>query len=346
VVTILKGKEKNSKVNKDNIKNIFDQFPKESKSKSFFEIIKNYREKFDFILKKYGLFEKFKNLNEETSFNELMNFLAEFAIRILFDKKGRKIFLKLIEEFLKSEESLIPTISIDAKDFYEKTKKNIKKAFDINEKKVFEIIISYFEIISKKVNIEIILNSLLITKDLNVQIKSLAENVPIKDFFEIIYNTFLEIIENNDEKQFKLYFFDWVLKFGYISEGYIKNILYFLLKLEYLFNNVDLSNIEKKFSTIGKIEKELEINQTLSKYRNAIFHTSFILDYNLNFQERKIIFQDFKVEKKLDILEFISYFYKFVEIINVFDRLLLTFIPLSYKLNPIKEIIDELDKLQ
>ena len=143
------------------------------------------------------------------------------------------------------------------------------------------------------------------------------EKTPINEFEEKFSKILYEMIENNQKDQFQLYFFDWVLKFGYLIEAYIKEFFISQLKLKCLLNNEDFNKIADNNKTIGQLLNTLETDKTLAIIRNAIFHTSFIIDYHIDFNKRKIIFKDWKGKtKKLDINEFVGSYFKLFQLIQ------------------------------
>ena len=122
------------------------------------------------------------------------------------------------------------------------------------------------------------------------------------------------MIEKNQKDQFQLYFFDWVLKFGYLIEAYVKEFLNARLKLRCILNKEDYSKIANKNQTIGQLLRTLKTDNSLAFIRNAIFHTNFILDYHIDYNKRKIIFRDWEGKiKTIDINNFVgSYFRLFL----------------------------------
>ena len=72
--------------------------------------------------------------------------------------------------------------------------------------------------------------------------------------------------------------------------------------------------------TIGAIIRDLGEDIIQGKYRNAIFHSDFFLDYEVNYNERLITFRnnDGTLEH-LSAKEFLSSFFKTFQLIFTFD---------------------------
>ena len=143
------------------------------------------------------------------------------------------------------------------------------------------------------------------------------ESTPIKEYSDKFSELLYKMIESNQKDQFQLYFYDWALKFGYLIEAYIKEFLISKLKLKCLINNEDFNSIANKNQTIGQLLKTLETDNSLAFMRNAIFHTNFILEYHIDFDQRKIIFKDWEGKtKNLDINEFVGIYFKLYQLIQ------------------------------
>lgn len=118
----------------------------------------------------------------------------------------------------------------------------------------------------------------------------LAGKATFEKFFKEVYSMFLNMIEENREEEFQWYFFDWVLKFGYIIEGYVKDILFTELRLDCLLNKRDFNKIAKKnklnetfgtsYSEVDIWEKKTTINNQFIYFRNhlSLFSDIFEVD--------------------------------------------------------------------
>lgn len=100
--------------------------------------------------------------------------------------------------------------------------------------------------------------SLLIYEKFAPKVFERAEKTIIEKFFEEIYLMFLKMIEENQEEDFQLWFFDQVLKFGCLIEGYFKDLLKIELKLDCLLKNKDFKEIADKNRTMGQIFRTLD----------------------------------------------------------------------------------------
>lgn len=159
---------------------------------------------------------------------------------------------------------------------------------------------------------------------------------------QVATDLFETMLENRNETLFRHYFFDWVLKFGYLLEGYIKEILIVYLNSICICKNDNLNTynlvmneLKRRHFTLGAVLTELtkfdsEAPKELAYLRNAIFHTSFMLNYEINFQKRNITFiyteKGVEKEKNMTIGEFINYFYYLTKICTTFNTVLLNFV--------------------
>jgi len=78
------------------------------------------------------------------------------------------------------------------------------------------------------------------------------------------------------------------------------------------------------------LDKNFAKDKEWANLRNAIFHTSFELNYEINFQDRNIKFiyaeKGVDKEKIITIVEFINHFYYLTKILRNIDRKLLIFL--------------------
>ncbi len=116
-----------------------------------------------------------------------------------------------------------------------------------------------------------------------------------------------------------MYFFDWVLKFGYLIEAYLKECLIFQLRINCILHNFNYNKILGKRKTIGRILRKLKGDKTIAHYRNSIFHADFLLDYKVNFDERKVVFKGESGRKReLKINKFVSTFFSCYQVVYTY----------------------------
>ncbi len=81
-------------------------------------------------------------------------------------------------------------------------------------------------------------------------------------------------------------------------------------KYEYLF---------ERTPELGKILTYLKSENTISKLRNAIFHSEFFLEYQIKWDKRIIIFNKEKNKFELSIKEFVGLFFLTTQLIFTFN---------------------------
>lgn len=167
-------------------------------------------------------------------------------------------------------------------------------------------------------------------------------NTPLSKLEKHFESYLFRLIEENQEEQFHLFFFDWILKFGYLIEAYIKEILITQVKFICLLNNEDFNKIPRKELTIGPLISRFREDNTLRLFRNSIFHTSFLIDYQINLDDRRLIFKDWKGKSKdYNIKEFIANYFRLIQVVQTFVISIFTF---YFNLHRDK-IISEMNKL-
>jgi len=201
-------------------------------------------------------------------------------------------------------------------DFYNEIKEKIELAYERNTDITDQILIVSHKKIAEKYDYKYVIQSLLIFRELEEDIEKFIQKKPLRGHSkesEKMMKKLQEHIEGSEEKKFKMYFFDYILKLGYLIEAYIKEIFIFYLKLCSINDNTKNPDYESIFNqesrnllNFGKVLNYLDIydsgmDREISKLRNSIFHSSFMIDYKIDFGERKIIFydRDRVIEKKL-----------------------------------------------
>ena len=318
--------EKNLKEKNSEDDNLFSNMPKKLEE-NFFKLCKKYK------------------ISQKTLTGSFQNFFIKFfelGIKSLFDKEDLKILIELME-FVNSnrEKVFLDTYVID-KEVYGLLKNTINKAISIDREKIEEVLRLYLKSIETKVSTDTIIQTVLLNRDWYYGVLSHSKKKSIIDLIQVATDLFETMLENRNETLFRHYFFDWVLKFGYLLEGYIKEILIVYLNSICICKNDNLNTynlvmneLKRRHFTLGAVLTELtkfdsEAPKELAYLRNAIFHTSFMLNYEINFQKRNITFiyteKGVEKEKNMTIGEFINYFYYLTKICTTFNTVLLNFV--------------------
>ena len=308
----------------------------------FNELFKDKSEMLKIISKKIKSLENDKDLGNILTVRDFFDFSKDYLEEFLKDKEIRDNLQELINLIIKDLDKMFSYAYILSKEIYDNFKSLFIKAFNKHNSHTWEIIQSYYNSKSTLISIDNVLNSLMIFREIKPKIKELFD-VKLDDaFIQNLENWFKKMMEKYDKDKYKMLLFDWILKFGYILESHYKNVMISLLKLDYLLKEKDFREIDKKFNTIGKIENELKEEHLISKFRNAIFHSNFIVNYNINLEERKIIFQDRDKILELDILVFIVKFFQLIKLINIFESIPLIFIPTEDLIEQINDLFEVL----
>jgi len=201
-----------------------------------------------------------------------------------------------------------------------------------------------------KKEIEFLLNSLKDRINANTIIKSMLIYQKLSlNFFN--RKDLIKSFENLETKDYEQHISDFALKFAQLIEGPLKANLKILLILKKITNNEDHKDFIKKNYSVGSILYFLRADQTLSKYRNAIFHHQILVKDGINMDNREIVLNDRKKQITLTLEEFIDEFYKTITF-NFTCTLVFLLITLMSKpsikdtLNQIFEFIkDAIDKI-
>lgn len=193
------------------------------------------------------------------------------------------------------------------------------KAVNKDLKKFNQISLVYMKKLDNKFPIEGIYQTLLIFKDAKDEIQKLSKTLDFKEFQAKFLELFEELIINNEEGQFLAYFFDWTLKFGYLIEAYVKEMLCMKLMIKNLVENKKYEYLFERTPELGKILTYLKSDNTISKLRNAIFHSEFFLEYQIKWDKRIIIFNKEKNKFELSIKEFVGLFFLTTQLIFTFN---------------------------
>jgi len=325
---VTKRKEKNSREKESVEDKVFTNMPKELEKK-FLKLCKKYK------ISKKTLTGSFQNL--------IIKFI-ELTIKVLFDKEDLKVLVELIEYINSNTEKIFLDSNTIDKEVYKLMKNVINNAISINREKIKDALSSYLKSVSTKESTDTIIQTVLLNRDWYYGVLPLSKKRSIIDLIQVATDLFETMLENRNEMLFRYYFFDWVLKLGYLLEAYIKEILIVYLKsicvckndLLKRYNQV-MRHLERRHFTLGAVLTELiTLDKNFIKdkgwanLRNSIFHTSFELNYEINFQDRNItfIYNEKGVDKGkiITIVEFIDHFYYLTKICTTFNVVLLNFV--------------------
>ncbi len=288
-----------------------------------------------------------ETITEEDFINYFLIFL-----KALRNEEFRKELLEIIINLIKNFEVFIqktPQIIID-KSFYLNLREFIEGALSVEPKKTLRCLFSYFKRKNEKIPVLTIFGSLLINREKKWKEKELKRILSIEDFLNNS-NSIETIIEEASETLFTQYIFDLALKFGYLLEAHIKNILMFILEIYYIKNDFNfIAFKEENGNTIGDIlhafkEEDIYLNRIIKDYRNAIFHSNFYLKYDVDMEKREINIGTLiyskergkKVEKvyEIKIKDFFSYFYRMMILCFTVDVVIFTSFLKGYAIDKI-----------
>jgi len=257
-----------------------------------------------------NLGNEFETLNVIKAFSAIMKWIDTRSNDI---NSLRKVFKIIRLGLLQTDTRFVdPTLSkLFEEEFIKAAEKNLKTFNHIS--------LTYMERLDNKFPVEGIYQTLLLFNDAKERIKQLSTNLGYKEFQIKFLELFEQLIINNEEAQFFSYFFDWTLKFGYFLEAYMKEMLCTKLMIKNLLEGKSYKYLFKRTPEMGKILTYLGKDKTVSRIRNAIFHSDFFLEYQINLDERLITFRKGKFEYKLSIKEFVSLFLIATQILNTYN---------------------------
>ena len=285
--------------------------------------------------------EKFENKSIVEGLINYRNHILLAVDKIFKNKEGLIAFLELfIDKILNFEKDLIDGGVVN-KEIYDNIKDYVKETLNKNPQKVKEVYLIYKKSFKSKYPIDNYYDSILFFHAYTHQFFEFLDRVSIVNYREKFAEFFIRTLDNCEETEYKRYIFDWLLKFGYLVEAYIIDILRTQLKLFYTLNDIEYD--EKKLIELSfyELEKELEEDNTFRLYRNQIFHTSFDIDFQVNPKERKIIFPELIEDKKeLSIQEFLEYYFSVVQIIQSYRYAFTYAVPLEMREDGQKPMIE------
>jgi len=257
-----------------------------------------------------NLGNEFETLNVIKAFSAIMKWIDTRSNDI---NSLRKVFKIIRLGLLQTDTRFVdPTLSkLFEEEFIKAAEKNLKTFNHIS--------LTYMERLDNKFPVEGIYQTLLLFNDAKERIKQLSTNLGYKEFQIKFLELFEQLIINNEEAQFFSYLIAWTLKCGYFLEAYMKEMLCTKLMIKNLLEGKSYKYLFKRTPEMGKILTYLGKDKTVSRIRNAIFHSDFFLEYQINLDERLITFRKGKFEYKLSIKEFVSLFLIATQILNTYN---------------------------
>ena len=330
-----------SGLNKDDMARIMNTFLWQPKKPTDMEAFKKTRDKMINIIQKrnpnFNMEEFQKNPKNEPSI-----------------KKSSKNLIKLLdldtlkdigEYFLKDSENITENQFLMAQDFdqdlYYEFKDLFNKAKSINLPIYKKALDDYNKRDGIITHINMVLDTLLVVRDNN-----LVSQYPNKASWLAESGFTLFTDYNIEPKILKEYVFDWVLKYAYLLEGAVFNLLRFLVKIYWINSEEeDIENLVKESNTwkFYKFLNEIKIKGGLNQYRNKIFHSSFNIEVGHGLLDCNIWFEG--IEEKLPLKDFTVIFGKLVALVKTFELAIAPYTTPIIKLEGIKELINEFSTL-
>jgi len=302
------------------------------------------KEKFDEILSNVDFDQISEDFENKSVVDAMVNFINEISI-VFQSKEG---LITSVEAFkhiiLNLEENLILGNIVDV-DIYQEIKEDIKTALEMNPSRVKEIYLTYKTSFKTKYPIEKLTESLLFYQKVLLNLMQVAQTATYRDYTEKISEIFIKTLDESEEEEFQRYIFDWLLKFGYIIEGFFVDIMRSQLKLYYLLNNIKKMDRYIMGLTFNNLLKNLEEDHIFRRYRNAIFHTSFIIEYQVDPEERKIIFPTLNTDQKeMSIKELVGYYFRLIQVVQSYRYAFTYAVPLSMREDGQKQLVEMFDE--
>jgi hypothetical protein len=302
------------------------------------------KDKFDEILSNVDFDRISEDFENKSVADVMVNFINEISI-VFQSKEGLIASVEAVKHFIFNlEENLILGNIVD-EDIYREIKEDIKTTLEMNPSRVKEIYLTYKNSFKSKYPIEKLTESLLFYQKIRPDLIQVAQTVTYRDYTEKISELFSKTLDESEEEEFQRYIFDWLLKFGYIIEGFLVDIMRSQLKLYYLLNDIKKTDKYIMGLTFNNLLKNLEEDHTFRMYRNAIFHTSFIIEYQVNHEERKIFFPTLKTDQKeMSINELVGYYFRLIQVVQSYRYAFTYAVPLSMREDGQKQLVEMFDE--
>lgn len=298
---------------------------------------------FEEIFSKGNFEEKLGDLENKSAFETIIT-LFDLGLSILQDRDGLIASLEYYKHIvLNFEEKLIESHIVDG-ELYKDIKENVRKALQKDSAEVKRIYLDYKKSLKSKYPLKNLTSSLLFYQKFLPELFNLATNTPMLDFRNKSSIFFMKMLEESGEQESDRYIFDWLLKFGYLIEGFVIDVLRAELQFHYLLNDIKYSKEKIMKLRFFDLINKLKGDHIFRKYRNAIFHTSFVIKYDVDLKARKIIFPSLKGNKnELTIERFIEYYFRLIQVVQSYRYAYTYAVPLDMREDGQKQLIEILD---
>lgn len=282
---------------------------------SIFEKIIEYSKKYLEIPEIKKRFNFYVNEITQSINNEID--LFKIFLKMLKDEIIQDSLIKIFSVIINNLEEIFYKTGEFDKDFYIELKNRIDFSKEKDYDLTIKILDQYSSTKRKLIEEGIIINSILLLinyfheKD-NIDISQSKSNISILQL-KMNFNELISFLKKCDERIIKIYLFDFLIKFSFLIESHIKNIMRFLLKLDNLLNRKNYNVDNYKLAKLFRILKQDPI---FNDYRNAIFHSDFIVKYDDDFDKIMIIFNTDEKYIGWSIIDMFENFVKIFVLIN------------------------------
>lgn len=278
--------------------------------------------------------KKFQLIFEENDLGGIM----KLFMTLLKDSNIQEFVTDILEKTLENGEAFLFTTGLVDENLYKELELRLGEAKYKDPKTCREIIKKYQNSHKNLISINIITNSILIFRESfskEDETQKNIENLQSLNFLRKKYEDIVEILKDCNEKQLKIFLFDWIVKYGFVIESHTKNILKFLLKLDNLLKD---KYFDVESFNLSSLLFHLKQDNIINKFRNAIFHSDFEIIYKTEFDEISIIFHTNARDVNITIKEFIENYGKIILIYNTFELFLMS---IDFEKNDIIEFLRE-----
>ena len=280
----------------------------------------------------YSYLNEFKNA--ENTINDQIRIIIKLFKDNIIQDALRKFLFNLGNNI---ENIIFKSGEIDV-NLYRDLLKRIFESIEYNFDTSKNIIENFSKTNENFIETETIINSILIIREIyNKQSKEYKE-FSILDF-KMNYGKIITFLKECDERNLKIYLFDLMIKFSFIIESYIKNVMRFLLKLDNLLNDKEY-NVDNY--DLGKLFRILRQNPIFKDYRNSVFHSDFVIKINTDFKKIRVKFKDYKNEPvEWNLNDLFENFIKGILLVRTVDAAVYS---IDFNKEVIFEIIEEFFK--
>ena len=273
----------------DKSKKLLEHFDLSKISKELNPIIENIIENWGKTLGEPDLKKSFFNywssfMNSKTNSEQIYVFIKFFK-----DNNVQDAIINFIFNLVNNVEKIIFKSGEIDTNLYNELIKYILISQEKNSDILRKIINEYSRVSKELINIDKIINSLLIIREILVNVEEDHKSFSILNFkmhFEYLKTSLKEF----DKQNFEIFIFDLLIKLSFIIESHVQNVLRLILKLDNLMHGKEY-NVDSY--ELAKLLWILIENPVFKEYRNAIFHSDFRIEYNYDFNKNKVLFKDY-----------------------------------------------------